>query len=46
VFRAKEQEQNLELAIRDIVVRDPLISVVRLQNELKERKFKTAQATA
>lgn len=42
MIKTAEQEQQLKLAIRNEVARNPLISVVQLQNALKERGFKTA----
>ena len=37
-----EQEQQLKLAIRDIVARNPLVSTHQLRRDLHERGFKTA----
>jgi hypothetical protein len=37
-----EAEHQLKLAIRDIVVRNPLVSVHQLRRDLAERGFKTA----
>jgi hypothetical protein len=34
-----EAEHQLKLAIRDIVARNPLVSVHRLREQLKERGF-------
>jgi hypothetical protein len=42
VIKTAEQEHQIKLAIRDVVARNPLISVVQLQSSLKERGFKTA----
>ena len=36
-------EERLKLAVRDVVGRNPLISVRALQNELKEKGFQTQQ---
>jgi hypothetical protein len=43
VIKTAEQEVQLKLAIRNEVARNPIISVVQLQNALKEHGFKTAQ---
>lgn len=43
MIKTTEQEHQLKLAIRDIVARNPLISVVQLQNALKSKGFKTAR---
>jgi hypothetical protein len=43
VIKTAEQEHQLKLAIRDAIARNPLMSVVQLQDALKERGFKTAQ---
>jgi hypothetical protein len=37
-----EAEHQLKLAIRDIVVRNPMLSVHQLRRDLAERGFKTA----
>jgi len=41
--KTAEAEQQLELAILNIVVRNPLISVSALRERLKDKGFKTAQ---
>jgi hypothetical protein len=41
--KSPEQEQQLKLAIRNEIARNPLVSVLHLQNALKERGFKTAE---
>src|SRR5260221_6857988 len=41
MIKTHEQEIQLKLAIRNEVARNPLISVVQLQNALKERGFQT-----
>jgi hypothetical protein len=46
VIKTVEQEHQIKLAIRDVVARNPLISVVQLQNALKERGFITANGNA
>jgi arginine repressor len=43
VIKIVEQEHQLKLAIRNELARNPIISVVQLQNALKERGFKTTQ---
>jgi hypothetical protein len=43
VIKTAEQEHRLKLAIRNEVARNPIISVVQLQNVLKERGLKTAK---
>jgi len=42
MHKSVEQEHQLKLAIRDIVVRNPLVSVHQLRRDLAERNFKTA----
>lgn len=42
VIKTAEQEQQLKLAIRNEVARNPVVSVVQLQNALKKRGFQTA----
>jgi hypothetical protein len=42
VIKTAEQEVQLKLAIRDVVARNPIITVVQLQNTLRERGFHTA----
>jgi hypothetical protein len=42
VIKTAEQQQQVKLAIRDVVARNPLITVVQLQHALKERGFRTA----
>jgi hypothetical protein len=42
VIKTAEQEHQLKLAIRDVIARNPIISVVQLQNALKARGFVTA----
>ena len=42
MHKTVEQEHQLKLAIRDIVVRNPLILVHQLRRNLAERNFKTA----
>lgn len=44
--KSAEQEHQIRLAIRDVVARNPLISVLQLQSVLKERGFKTAEGNA
>jgi hypothetical protein len=44
--KTHEQEHQLKLAIRDIVVRNPLVSVHQLRRDLAERGFKTAGKSA
>jgi hypothetical protein len=39
--KSAESEHQLKLAIRDIVVRNPLVSVAALQRSLLDRGFKT-----
>jgi|ERR1017187_7518562 hypothetical protein len=41
--KTPESEHQLKLAIRDIVARNPLVSVAALQRDLAERGFKTNQ---
>jgi hypothetical protein len=41
--KTPEAEHQLKLAIRDIVARNPLVSVAALQRDLAERGFKTNQ---
>ena len=41
--KIQESEHQLKLAIRDLVARNPLVSVSALQSALQERGFKTAQ---
>lgn len=41
--KTPEAEHQLKLAIRNIIVRDPLLSVSALQRALHERGFKTVQ---
>jgi len=41
--KTAEAEVQLKLAIRDLVVRNPLISVHQLRRDLADRGFKTAQ---
>ncbi len=41
--KSLDQELQIKLAIRDVVARNPLISVLQLQSVLKERGFKTAE---
>jgi hypothetical protein len=41
--KTAEVEHQLKLAIRDIVARNPLVSVAALQRDLAERGFKTNQ---
>jgi hypothetical protein len=41
--KTAEQEVNLKLAIRNIIVRNPLISGHQLCRDLAEQKFTTAQ---
>lgn len=43
MIKTAEQEIKLKLAIRDCIARNPLMTVVQLQNALKERGFQTAQ---
>jgi hypothetical protein len=43
VIKTAEQEIKLKLAIRDCIARNPLMTIVQLQNALKERGFKAAQ---
>jgi hypothetical protein len=43
VIKTAEQEHLLKLAIRNEIARNPIISVVQLQNALKEHGFQTAQ---
>jgi hypothetical protein len=43
VIKTAEQEHQVKLAIRNELARNPIISVVQLQNALKERGFQTAQ---
>ena len=42
MIKGSEQERQVKLAIRNELARNPIISVVPLQNALKERGFKTA----
>ena len=39
---SSETEHQLRMAVRDILARDPLTSVQKLQRDLKERGFQTA----
>jgi hypothetical protein len=41
--KTPEAEHQIKLAIYDIIVRDPLLSVSALQQSLHERGFKTVQ---
>jgi hypothetical protein len=41
--KTPEAERQLKLALRDIVARNPLVSVAALQRDLAERGFKTNQ---
>lgn len=41
--KSTEQEHQISLAIRDVIARNPMISVLQLQAVLKERGFKTAE---
>jgi hypothetical protein len=41
--KTAEAEEKLKLAIRDIIVRNPLISVHQLRRDLAGRDFKTAE---
>jgi hypothetical protein len=42
MHKSAEQEQQLKLAIRDIVARNPLVSTHQLRRDLYDRGFKTA----
>src|ERR1039458_432465 len=42
IYISAEQEQQLKLAIRDIVARNPLVSTHQLRRDLLDRGFKTA----
>jgi hypothetical protein len=41
--KSAEQEQQVKLAIRDEIARNPIVSVLQLQERLKKRGFQTAQ---
>src|ERR1700730_16491775 len=43
MHRSISQENELKLAIRNEIARNPLVSVLALQNALKEKGYHTAQ---
>jgi hypothetical protein len=43
MVKSAEQEQQLKLAIRNEIGRNPLVTVVQLQKSLEEKGFQTAQ---
>ena len=45
MHKSVEQENQLKLAIRDIVARNPLISVHQLRRDLADKGFKTTNGT-